>query len=79
MPPFDQVADQAREKLVQASKAKLQEWINTTVAKAKIVVNRKYGSFNRQSYAVDPPATTTTVAPTTAPPPSGIVPLPSKP
>jgi foldase protein PrsA len=79
VPPFDQVADQAREKLVRASKAKLQEWINTTVAKAKIVVNGKYGTFNKQTYAVDPPATTTTVARTTTPPPSGIVPLPSKP
>jgi len=79
VPPFEQVADRAREKLVQASKAKLQEWINGAVANAKIVVNGKYGTFNKQTYAVDPPATTTSAAPTTAPPPSGIVPLPSKP
>ncbi len=79
VPPFDQVADRAREKLVQASKAKLQEWINTAVANAKITVNAKYGTFNKQSYKVDPPAPKPTLAPTTAPPPSGIVPLPSKP
>lgn len=79
VPPFEQVADRAREKLVNASKTKLRDWINTTVAKAKIVVNPRYGTFNKQTYAVDPPVPTTTVAPTTAPPPSGIVPLPSKP
>lgn len=78
VPPFDQVLDRARQKSVDAGKAKLQDWINTTVAKARITVNRKYGTFDKQSLAVNPPVAPTTVAPTTAPPPSGIVPLQPK-
>ncbi len=77
-PPFEDVADRARTRVVTASKTKLQEWINATVAEAEIEVNPKYGTFNKTTYAVDPPVTTT-IAPTTTPPPSGIVPLQPRP
>jgi foldase protein PrsA len=75
VPSFDDVKDRARERVLVASKAKLQEWINTTVAKAKIEVNPKYGTFDKQSLAVKPPATTTIPPATTSPPASGIQPL----
>ncbi len=74
VPPFDEVAPRAREKVVMASKAKLQEWINKAVAEAKISVNPKYGTFDKTTLAVVPPvAPSTTQA--TAPPGSGIQPL----
>ena len=76
VPPYDQVADRARDKVVTANKQRLQEWINSTVANAKIQVNPKYGTFNKQSYAVDPPVTTTVPTTTTTIP--GIVPLQPK-
>ena len=75
VPPFDQVKDRARERVLIASKTKLQEWINTTVAKAKIEVNPKYGTFDKQTLAVKPPATTTSSPAGTSPPASGIQPL----
>ena len=75
VPPLEEVSARAREKVVTASKAKLQEWINTAVAEAKIEVNPKYGTFDKTTLAVVPPvAPTTTVSPE-QPPQSGIQPL----
>lgn len=75
VPPLEKVGARAREKVVTANKAKLQEWINTAVAEAKIEVNPKYGTFDKTSLAVVPPvAPTTTVSPE-QPPQSGIQPL----
>ncbi|MFP5318222.1 MAG: peptidylprolyl isomerase [Acidimicrobiia bacterium] len=75
VPPLEEVGARAREKVVTASKAKLQEWINTAVSEAKIEVNPKYGTFDKTTLAVVPPvAPTTTVAPE-QPPQSGIQPL----
>jgi foldase protein PrsA len=74
VPPFEEAVGRAREKVVAANKAKLQEWINATVAKAKITVNPKYGTFDAKTLTVTPPAApSTTVG--TSPPGSGIQPL----
>ena len=75
VPPLEEVTARAREKVVTANKAKLQEWINNAVAEAKIEVNPKYGTFDKTTLAVVPPvAPTTTVSPD-QPPQSGIQPL----
>lgn len=57
-PPFDQVKDQAREKLAASGQEKLLTWLQDTIAKAKIEVNPKYGTFNKEgtSPGVVPPA-----------------------
>jgi parvulin-like peptidyl-prolyl isomerase len=73
IPPFDKVSAEAHEKVVVASRAKLQEWIEGAVNKAKITVNPKYGKFDKQNLTVVPPEAPTTVAST--PPQSGIQPL----
>lgn len=78
IPPYDQVTDRAKEKVVTAAKAKLQQWITTAVGKANIAVNPKYGTFDKQSLTVVPPAAPTTKTPATSTPPgSGIQPLPT--
>jgi foldase protein PrsA len=77
IPPFEQVIDRARDKVVIASKSKLQEWLNSAVSKAKITVNPRYGTFDRQQLAVVPPVAPSTVPPSTSPPASGIQPLPT--
>jgi hypothetical protein len=74
VPPYDKVVDRAREKVVTAGKAKLQEWINSAVTKAKITVNPKYGTFDKKALSVVPPAPPTTT-PSSTPPGSGIQPL----
>lgn len=66
--PYEQVKSQARQKLTASGQEKLLTWLQDTVAKAKIEVNPKYGSFNKDSASpgVVPPArpadATTTVA-----------------
>jgi len=77
VPPFDQIVDRARDKVVTASKAKLQEWINSAVGSAKISVNPRYGTFDKQQLAVVPPVAPTSAPATTSPPASGIQPLPT--
>jgi parvulin-like peptidyl-prolyl isomerase len=78
VPPYDQVVDRAKQKVVQAAKAKLQQWVSGAVTKANIVVNPKYGTFDKQTLAVVPPAAPTTKAPSNSTPPgSGIQPLPT--
>lgn len=74
VPPYDQVKDQARQKLATAGQEKLLTWLQDTVAKAKIQINPKYGTFNKDgaSPGVVPPArpadTSTTAAAITPPP-----------
>lgn len=63
VPPYDQVADQARQKVVDASKAKLQEWIIATLAKADITVDPRYGTYDKQRLTVVPPPPTTSTLP----------------
>ncbi len=76
VPPYDAVAAQVRERVVTANRAKLEEWINTSVAEAKITVNPKYGEFDKQRLTVVPPTVPTTAAPSgESPPGSGIQPL----
>ena len=69
-PPFDDVKDQARQRLAESGQAKLLTWLQETIAKAKIEINPKYGTFNKEgsSPGVVPPArpadaTSTTVSP----------------
>jgi len=65
VPPYDQVAAQAREQAAAAAQEKLIVWADETVNKAKIDVNPKYGTFEKagaQSRVVPPeaPASATT-------------------
>ena len=57
-PPYDQVKDQARQKLSANGQEKLLTWLQETVSKAKIEINPKYGTFNKEgaSPGVVPPA-----------------------
>jgi foldase protein PrsA len=57
-PPYDQVKDQARQKLSANGQEKLLTWLQETINKAKIEINPKYGTFNKEgsSPGVVPPA-----------------------
>lgn len=57
-PPYDQVRDQARQKLSANGQEKLLTWLQETINKAKIEINPKYGTFNKEgsSPGVVPPA-----------------------
>lgn len=69
-PPYDQVKDQARQKLAASGQEKLLTWLQETVAKAKIEINPKYGTFNKEgaSPGVVPPARPADASSTTVPP-----------
>ena len=77
VPPFDQIKDEARQKLTATGQEKLLTWLQETVSKAKIEVNPRYGTFNKEgaSPGVVPPTrpaegTDTTVGITPAPGPA---------
>jgi foldase protein PrsA len=76
-PPYDQVKDQARQKLATNGQEKLLTWLQETVTKAKIEINPKYGTFNKEgaSPGVVPPARpadgTSTSTPPLVPGPAG--------
>jgi len=81
VPPFDQVKDQARQKLTASGQEKLLTWLQETISKAKIDINPRYGTFNKEgaSPGVVPPArpadgTATTVGLTPAPGAPGVSP-----
>ena len=70
VPQFDQVKKQARNKLTASGQEKLLTWLQETIGKAKIDINPRYGTFNKEgaSPGVVPPvrpadATATTVGP----------------
>jgi foldase protein PrsA len=73
VPPFDAVKNQARQSVTTAGQEKLLTWLQETVVKAKIEINPKYGTFNKEgaSPGVVPPArpadTATTVEISPAP------------
>jgi foldase protein PrsA len=69
VPPYDQVKDQVRQKLTTSGQEKLLNWLQDTVGKAKIVVNPKYGTFDKSgsSPGVVPPARPADTTPTTVP------------
>ena len=69
VPPYDQVKDQVRQKLTTAGQEKLLNWLQETVGKAKIVINPKYGTFDKagSSPGVVPPARPADTTPTTVP------------
>lgn len=75
-PPFDQVKDQVRQKLSTNGQEKLLTWLQETVSKAKIEINPKYGTFNKEgaSPGVVPPARPADATPTTS---AGLVPGPA--
>jgi foldase protein PrsA len=75
-PPYDQVKEQVRQKLSTNGQEKLLTWLQETVSKAKIEVNPKYGTFNKEgaSPGVVPPARPADAATTTT---VGLVPGPA--
>ena len=75
VPPFDQVKDQARQRLAGTGQEKLLTWLQERVNEAKIEVNPKYGTFNKEgsSPGVVPPARPADTPPTSA----GIGPAPA--
>ncbi len=75
VPPFDQVKGQARQKLATTGQEKLLTWLQETVSAAKIEVNPKYGTFNKEgaSPGVVPPARPADATPTSV----GIGPAPA--
>ena len=84
VPPFEEVKDQARAKLAEGGQEKLLTWLQETVDKAKIEVNPRYGTFNKDgaSPGVVPPARPADATATTggrltpAPGPTGGAPPP---
>ena len=83
VPPFDEVKAAARQKLADSGQEKLLTWLQETITKAKIEINPRYGTFNKEgaSPGVVPPArpadaTSTTVAPLIPGPASGATPPP---
>jgi hypothetical protein len=76
VPPYDQVQADVREKMATGGQEKLLTWLQETIAKAKIEINPKYGTFNKEgaSPGVVPPARPADSAPTTA---AGVVPGPA--
>ncbi|HEX2047095.1 MAG TPA: peptidylprolyl isomerase [Acidimicrobiales bacterium] len=77
VPPFEEVKGQARQKLATTGQEKLLTWLQETVGKAKIEVNPKYGTFNKEgaSPGVVPPARPADATPTSV----GISPAPAAP
>ncbi len=75
VPPFEQVKGQARQRLTTTGQEKLLTWLQETVSKARIEVNPKYGTFNKEgpSPGVVPPARPADSTPTSA----GIAPVPA--
>ncbi len=75
-PPYDQVKDQARQKLTTNGQEKLLTWLQETVGKAKIEINPKYGTFNKEgaSPGVVPPARPADATATTS---AGLIPGPA--
>lgn len=67
VPPFDEVAAQARAKVTGNGQEKLLTWLQDTISKAKIEVNPKYGSFDKTgaSPGVVPPAKSDAQTPST--------------
>jgi foldase protein PrsA len=75
-PPYEEVKAQARQKLSTNGQEKLLTWLQETVGKAKIEINPKYGTFNKEgaSPGVVPPARPADATPTTS---AGLVPGPA--
>lgn len=73
---YDQVKDDARRRLTTAGQEKLLTWLQETVAAAKIEINPKYGTFNKEgaSPGVVPPARPSDTPSTTV----GISPAPGR-
>jgi foldase protein PrsA len=76
VPPYDQVRSQARAKMATGGQEKLLTWLQETIAKAKIEINPKYGTFNKEgaSPGVVPPARPADATATTT---AGLVPGPA--
>ena len=75
-PPYEQVKDQARQKIAINGQENLLTWLQETVGKANIEINPKYGTFNKEgaSPGVVPPARPADATATTSP---GLVPGPA--
>lgn len=75
VPPYPEAKDAVLKKLTTDGQEKLLTWLQETVGKAKIVVNPKYGTFDKTgaSPGVVPPARPADTTPTTA---AGVSPAP---
>jgi foldase protein PrsA len=75
VPAFDLVKENARQKLTESGQEKLLTWLQETVGKAKIEVNPRYGTFNKEgaSPGVVPPARPADATSTTS---GGLIPAP---
>jgi parvulin-like peptidyl-prolyl isomerase len=70
VPPYEEAKDAVREKMTVGGQEKLLTWLQETVTKAKIEVNPKYGTFDKEgdSPGVVPPERPADTTPTTAAP-----------
>jgi len=77
VPPYDEAKAAAREKLTTNGQEKLLTWLQETVSKAKIEINPKYGTFDKEgaSPGVVPPAKPAGGSSTTVP---SVSPAPGK-
>ncbi len=82
VPPFDDVKALARQKLTDNGQEKLLTWLQATISKAKIEINPRYGTFNKEgaSPGVVPPSRPADATSTTVPlipgPAAGATPRP---
>ncbi len=69
IPPFADVKTLARQKLTEGGQEKLLTWLQETISKAKIEINPRYGTFNKEgaSPGVVPPARPADATSTTVP------------
>ena len=69
VPPYDQVASDARDKAIAAGQQKLADWFTGVIEKAKVDVNPQYGRFEKRggdSQVVPPQAPSTAPSADTA-------------
>ena len=78
VPPYEQVADQVRQRLQQAGNDKLTTWLTDALHRVKVRTNPKFGSWapNAAEPQVQPPAAPKAVRGATTPTTAGLTPEP---
>jgi len=76
VPPFDQVKDQVQQAMGQGGGQQLQNWLTDALKKAKVKMNPKFGTFNKDKPVpeIDAPQAPPSATPTSAPVPSPLAP-----
>lgn len=75
--PFDQAKAQVQQAMGAGSGQQLQKWLTDALKKAKVKMNPKFGTFNKNRAVPEieapqaPPSQTSTTAPSLTPPPGG--------